>query len=40
MADEIEKTLLSYGAEGLSFPTICVSGVNTTQAPTENLAIK
>jgi len=31
VADEIEKTLLSYGAEGLSFPTICVSGVNTTQ---------
>lgn len=31
VADEIEKTLLSYGVEGLSFPTICVSGVNTTQ---------
>ncbi len=31
VADEIERTLRSYGAEGLSFPTICVSGVNTTQ---------
>ena len=31
VADEIEKTLMSYGAEGLSLPTICVSGVNTTQ---------
>ena len=31
VADEIERTLMSLGAEGLSFPTICVSGVNTTQ---------
>ena len=31
VADEIEKTLFSLGAEELSFPTICVSGVNTTQ---------
>jgi Xaa-Pro aminopeptidase len=31
VADEIEKTLRSLGAEDLSFPTICVSGVNTTQ---------
>ena len=31
VADEIEKTLLGFGAEGLAFPTICVSGVNTTQ---------
>lgn len=31
VADEIERSLRSYGAEGLSFPTICVSGVNTTQ---------
>lgn len=29
VTEEIEKTFLSYGAEGLSFPTICVSGVNT-----------
>ncbi|MDY2680743.1 MAG: M24 family metallopeptidase [Lentihominibacter sp.] len=31
ISDEIERTLMSLGAEGLSFPTICVSGVNTTQ---------
>ena len=31
VAEEIERTLMSLGAEGLSFPTICVSGVNTTQ---------
>ena len=31
LSDEIERTLMSLGAEGLSFPTICVSGVNTTQ---------
>lgn len=31
VSDEIERTLMSLGAEGLSFPTICVSGVNTTQ---------
>ena len=30
VADEIERTLMDLGAEGLSFPTICVSGVNTT----------
>lgn len=30
VADEIERTLRSYGAEGLAFPTICISGVNTT----------
>lgn len=31
VADEIEKTLRGLGAEGLAFPTICVSGVNTTK---------
>lgn len=31
VAYEIERTLMGLGAEGLSFPTICVSGVNTTQ---------
>ena len=31
VSDEIERTLMSLGAEGLSFPTIYVSGVNTTQ---------
>ena len=31
VSDEIERTLMSLGAEGLSFPTICVSGVNMTQ---------
>ena len=31
VSDEIERTLIGLGAEGLSFPTICVSGVNTTQ---------
>ncbi|MBN7772449.1 M24 family metallopeptidase [Clostridium aminobutyricum] len=30
VADEIERVLKSLGAEGLSFPTICVSGINTT----------
>lgn len=30
VSDEIEKTLMRLGAEGLSFPTICVSGINTT----------
>lgn len=30
VADEIESTLMGLGADGLSFPTICVSGVNTT----------
>lgn len=29
VADEIERTLLALGAEGLSFPTICVSGIRT-----------
>lgn len=29
VADEIERVLLSLGAEGLSFPTICVSGTRT-----------
>lgn len=29
VADEIERFLLSLGAEGLSFPTICVSGSRT-----------
>ncbi|MGN0703184.1 MAG: M24 family metallopeptidase [Lentihominibacter sp.] len=40
VSDEIERTLMSLGAEGLSFPTICVSGVNTTQPhgePTDKL---
>lgn len=31
LADKIEKFLLSKGGEGLSFPTICVSGVNSNQ---------
>ncbi|HIU26087.1 MAG TPA: aminopeptidase P family protein [Candidatus Copromorpha excrementigallinarum] len=31
VADEIERTLMGLGAQGLSFPTICVSGENTTQ---------
>ena len=31
VADEIERFLFGLGAEGLSFPTICVSGINTTQ---------
>lgn len=31
VADEIERTLRGLGADGLSFPTICVSGVNTTE---------
>ena len=31
VSDEIERTLMSLGAEGLSFPTICVSGVGGTQ---------
>lgn len=31
VADEIEGQLRKLGAEGLAFPTICVSGVNTTQ---------
>lgn len=31
VSDEIEKTLMGLGAEGLSFSTICVSGVNTIQ---------
>ncbi len=30
VADEIERTFDSLGSEGLSFPTICVSGINTT----------
>lgn len=30
VADEIERVLLSLGAEGLSFETICVSGERTT----------
>ena len=29
VADEIERVLLALGAEGLSFPTICVSGSRT-----------
>ena len=29
VADEIERVLLALGAEGLSFPTICVSGTRT-----------
>lgn len=29
VADEIQRFLLSLGAEGLSFPTICVSGSRT-----------
>ena len=29
VADEIERVFLSMGAEGLSFPTICVSGSRT-----------
>jgi Xaa-Pro aminopeptidase len=29
VANEIERVLLSYGSEGLSFPTICVSGDRT-----------
>ena len=28
VADEIERVLLAMGAQGLSFPTICVSGLN------------
>lgn len=32
VANEIEKTLIGLGSEGLAFPTICVSGVNTTEA--------
>ena len=35
VADEIEKTLLSYGAEGRS-----VCPASTRLSPTENLAIK
>ena len=31
IADEIERTFDKLGSEGLAFPTICVSGVNTTQ---------
>ncbi|MDO4546010.1 MAG: M24 family metallopeptidase [Bacillota bacterium] len=31
VAEEIERTLLKLGAEGLAFPTICVSGVKTNQ---------
>ena len=31
VAEEIEKTLFSLGAEGLAFETICVSGINTNQ---------
>ncbi len=31
VADEIERTLRKLGAQALSFPTICVSGVNTTK---------
>lgn len=31
IADEIQRTFESMGSEGLSFPTICVSGVNTTK---------
>lgn len=31
IADEIEKTFRKLGAEGLSFPTIAVSGVNSNQ---------
>lgn len=31
VAEEIERTLYSLGAEGLAFETICVSGVNTNQ---------
>lgn len=30
VSDEIERVLYALGAEGLSFPIICVSGVNTT----------
>ena len=29
VAEEIERVLLALGAEGLSFPTICVSGTRT-----------
>lgn len=29
VAEEIERVLLALGAEGLSFPTICVSGART-----------
>ncbi len=32
VADEIERVLLAMGAQGLSFPTICVSG-NRTEFP-------
>lgn len=32
VAEEIERVLLAMGAEGLSFPTICVSG-NRTEFP-------
>ena len=31
IADEIERTFDKMGSEGLSFPTICVSGVNTVK---------
>lgn len=31
IADEVERTMRSLGAEGLSFPTIAVSGVNSNQ---------
>lgn len=31
VADEIERVLLAMGADGLSFPTIAVSGVNSNQ---------
>ena len=31
IAEEIEKTFMKLGAEGLSFPTIAVSGVNSTE---------
>lgn len=30
IAEEIQKTLEKLGTKGLAFPTICVSGVNTT----------
>lgn len=31
VSDEIERVLIALGAEGLSFPTIAVSGVNSNQ---------
>ena len=40
VADEIKKTLYALGAEGLSFETICVCGINSNQphgVPTDKI---